>query len=73
MGYRNWVPKAEMVATLVKQARTDAEGGYTNLGCCIREDCEPIEDYIAGLSKELWKLPTQVLVETYNAMTGFDY
>jgi hypothetical protein len=64
---RQYVPKGKMVERLLKAAKADADAGHTVL------DGETIEDYIAGLKTTLQNLRYKVLVDTYDAMVGFEY
>ena len=62
---KEWLPKGTMIRRVVEQAIQDAQAGFTDL------NGDAVEDYAKGLRVSLNELPLRELIETYDAMIGF--
>lgn len=62
---RQYVPKGLMVSRILGQCSKDIAGGY------YADLDEPKADYLRGLRGALEELPLKELIETYDAMIGF--
>ena len=62
---REWLPKGTMISRILDQCSKDIDGGY------YADLDEPKADYLQGLRPALEELPLKELIETYDAMIGF--